>query len=135
MVTRKRKRAVQETQETIAEPKLRSQKRGPPNVAVKDENQTDAPRYFLMKAEPDSRIENGVDVKFSIDDLKAVGTEPWDGVRNGEACKTMRDRMKIGDLAFFYHSNTKTPGIAGIISICKEGYPDSSAWKKGHREF
>jgi hypothetical protein len=45
----------------------------------------DAPKhdgqwYWLMKAEPESRIENGVDVKFSIDDLRAK-TEPegWDG--------------------------------------------------------
>lgn len=36
--------------------------------------------YWLMKAEPESRIEKGKDVKFSIDDLKAA-TEPegWDG--------------------------------------------------------
>jgi hypothetical protein len=46
----------------------------------------DAPKhdgqwYWLMKAEPETRIENGVDVKFSIDDLKAK-TEPegWDGM-------------------------------------------------------
>lgn len=36
--------------------------------------------YWLMKAEPESRMENGVDVKFSIDDLAAVSSpEPWDG--------------------------------------------------------
>lgn len=37
-------------------------------------------RYWLMKAEPESRLEKGVDVKFSIDDLQAA-TEPeaWDG--------------------------------------------------------
>lgn len=95
---------------------------------------TGVARYFLMKAEPESRIENGTDVKFSIDDLATVGTEPWDGVRNAEASKTMRERMKLGDKAFFYHSNTKSPGIAGILTICREGYPDSSAWTKGHRE-
>ena len=33
-----------------------------------------------MKAEPDSRIEKGKDVKFSIDDLKlAKEPEAWDG--------------------------------------------------------
>lgn len=36
----------------------------------------------------------------------------------------MKERMKKGDLAFFYHSNCKIPGIAGIASIDKEGYPD-----------
>lgn len=37
-------------------------------------------QYWLMKAEPESRMEKGVDVKFSIDDL-AAKTEPegWDG--------------------------------------------------------
>ena len=45
----------------------------------------DAPRhdgqwYWLMKAEPETRIENGVDVKFSIDDLEAKNEpEGWDG--------------------------------------------------------
>jgi hypothetical protein len=36
--------------------------------------------YWLMKAEPESRFENGIDVRFSIDDLRAC-TEPegWDG--------------------------------------------------------
>ena len=36
-----------------------------------------------MKAEPESRFEKGVDVKFSIDDLKAAKEpEPWDGKRD-----------------------------------------------------
>ena len=32
--------------------------------------------------------------------------------------------MKLGDKAFLYHSNCKVPGIAGIMEICKEAYPD-----------
>jgi len=37
--------------------------------------------YWLLKAEPESRFENGVDVKFSIDDLAArTEPEPWDGM-------------------------------------------------------
>ena len=37
--------------------------------------------YWLMKAEPKSRFEKGVDVKFSIDDLAAAEEpEPWDGM-------------------------------------------------------
>lgn len=36
--------------------------------------------YWLMKAEPNTRLEKGVDVKFSIDDLReAAEPEPWDG--------------------------------------------------------
>ncbi|KAL1883549.1 hypothetical protein Plec18167_002553 [Paecilomyces lecythidis] len=35
--------------------------------------------YWLMKAEPESRLVKGIDVKFSIDDLEAAGEpEPWD---------------------------------------------------------
>lgn len=38
------------------------------------------PSYWLMKAEPESRLEKGVNVKFSIDDLKnAKEPEPSDG--------------------------------------------------------
>lgn len=38
-------------------------------------------QYWLMKAEPESRFENGVDVRFSIDDLAAKSEpEPWDGM-------------------------------------------------------
>jgi hypothetical protein len=32
--------------------------------------------------------------------------------------------MKKGDLAFFYHSNTKVPGVAGIMEIVKEHSTD-----------
>lgn len=41
---------------------------------------TVAQQYWLMKAEPESRLENGHDIKFSIDDLAAkTEPEPWDG--------------------------------------------------------
>ena len=43
-------------------------------------NTSDGPRYWLMKAEPESRIEKGHDIKFSVDDLAAkTEPEPWDG--------------------------------------------------------
>jgi hypothetical protein len=46
------------------------------NAAHEDEGK----QFWLMKAEPDSRVENGVDVKFSIDDLmNAKVPEGWDG--------------------------------------------------------
>jgi len=76
--------------------------------------------YWLMKSEPDA---------FSINDLKKAPhkTTHWDGVRNYQARNYMRDQMKRADQAFFYHSNCKNPGIAGIMSIAKEGYPDFTA--------
>jgi len=85
-------------------------------------------KYWLMKSEPDV---------FGIDDLKnAKGmTEPWDGVRNYQARNMMRDDMKTGDLAFLYHSNCKEPGIAGIMEIVREGYPDMTAFDPDAKYF
>lgn len=52
-----------------------------PAKAEETENIDPDIQYWLMKAEPESRIEKGHDVKFSIDDLMAK-TEPeaWDGM-------------------------------------------------------
>ncbi|TVP91764.1 MAG: EVE domain-containing protein [Thioalkalivibrio sp.] len=82
--------------------------------------------YWLMKSEPDV---------FGIDDLERVGVEPWEGVRNYQARNMMRDEMKKGDLAFFYHSNTKVPGIVGILRIHREGYPDDAAFDPEHTYY
>lgn len=78
-------------------------------------------RYWLFKSEPDC---------FSIDDLmrRRHQTEHWDGVRNYQARNMLRDEIKPGDLGFFYHSSCTPPGIAGIIEVVKEGYPDFTAW-------
>lgn len=72
-------------------------------------------QYWLMKSEPDA---------YSIDDLESDGEIHWSGVRNYEARNIMRDRMKVGDRAFFYHSNVKPPTIAGEMEVCSEPYPD-----------
>ena len=81
--------------------------------------------YWLMKSEPHA---------FSIDDLKKKRRSSWDGVRNYQARNMMRDDMRKGDLAFFYHSNCKEPGIVGIAGICKEAYPDTIEFgRKGKR--
>jgi hypothetical protein len=81
-------------------------------------------RYWLMKAEPNSRIENGIDVKFSIDDLAAKTVpEPWDGIRNHVAKNNIL-AMRKGDLAFFYHSNCKVPAVVGIMEVVGEAIPD-----------
>ena len=84
--------------------------------------------YWLMKSEPDV---------FGIDDLKrAPGkTEPWDGVRNYQVRNMMRDEMKTGDLAFFYHSNCPQPGIAGIMKIVRAGYPDHTAFDPDEKYY
>lgn len=55
------------------------------------------------------------------DDLRA-------GVRNHEAKKILKERMKNGQKALIYHSNTRLPGVAGTGKIVREGYPDHNAW-------
>ncbi len=77
-------------------------------------------RYWLLKSEPGT---------FSIDDLReSPGRRTyWDGVRNYQARNFMRDDMQVGDLAFFYHSNSPETGIAGIVEIVRAGYPDHTA--------
>ncbi len=77
-------------------------------------------QYWLLKSDAET---------FSIDDLWSVPgrTTHWDGVRNFQARNFMRDEMKKGDLAFFYHSGGDAPGIAGIVEIVREGYPDHTA--------
>lgn len=79
--------------------------------------------YWLMKSEPST---------FGIDHLARAKnrTTAWDGVRNYQARNFLRDQMKKGDLAFFYHSSCDVPGIAGIVKIVREGYPDRSAFDK-----
>ncbi len=78
-------------------------------------------RYWLMKSEPD---------EFSITDLenRDQQTEGWDGVRNYQARNFMRDDMSVGDKVLFYHSNTKVPGVVGIATVSREGYPDDTAF-------
>ncbi|KAL0973250.1 hypothetical protein UPYG_G00201010 [Umbra pygmaea] len=99
----------------------------------KEEETAERPQYshWLMKSEPESRYENGIDVKFGIEDLKGLPNQTgcWDGVRNYQARNFMRD-MKEGQQAFFYHSNCKVPGIAGIMKIVKESYVDHTQFDK-----
>ncbi|NNC23931.1 EVE domain-containing protein [Salinisphaera sp. USBA-960] len=85
-------------------------------------------RYWLMKSEPDD---------FSIDDLenRPDQTEPWDGVRNYQARNFMRDGMSVGDLAFFYHSNTKVPGVVGVMRIVSSAYPDPTAFDPEDKHY
>lgn len=84
--------------------------------------------YWLLKSEPG---------KFSIDDLAASPgrTTAWDGVRNFQARNFMRDGMKKGDSAFFYHSSCPEPGIAGIVKITREAYADATALDRASAHF
>jgi len=76
-----------------------------------------------MKSEPD---------EFSIDDLAAAKgrTTPWFGVRNYQARNFMRDQMRVGDRAFFYHSSCPEPGIAGVAEVTAQAYPDATQFDR-----
>lgn len=84
--------------------------------------------HWLLKSEP---------ATFSIDDLagRPKKTTAWDGVRNYQARNMLRDSMKKGDTAFFYHSSCAVPGIAGIVSIVQGGYPDETAFDPRHAHY
>uniref|UniRef100_A0A8D0KWF7 Thymocyte nuclear protein 1 n=1 Tax=Strix occidentalis caurina TaxID=311401 RepID=A0A8D0KWF7_STROC len=108
--------------------RIRRKKRSPQNLQLgvpSQDGRTGRRQKTLTPAGRKSRLEKGVDVKFSIDDLKAQPNQTtfWDGVRNYQARNFLR-AMKLGQQAFFYHSNCKEPGIVGIVKIVKEAYPD-----------
>jgi len=108
-------------------PKPVSQLKKTETTALKVNAPPQGQQYWLMKAEPESRLEKGHDIKFSIDDLAAkTEPEPWDGIRAFPARNNLR-AMKRGDLAFFYHSSCKIPAIVGIMEIVGEHEPDLTA--------
>lgn len=70
--------------------------------------------YWLLKSEPTS---------YSWDQLVADGRTHWDGVRNPQALNNLR-AMKLGDGAFFYHSN-EGKEIVGVVEVIRTFYPDA----------
>jgi predicted RNA-binding protein with PUA-like domain len=78
-------------------------------------------RYWLMKSEPSD---------CSIDDLARDKTVSWYGVRNYQARNFMRDDMRVGDRAFFYHSSCDEPGIVGIAEVSAPAHPDATQFDR-----
>ena len=72
--------------------------------------------FWLVKSEPDA---------FSWADQVAHGVEPWTGVRNHAAANNLR-AMRVGDQAFFYHSNVGKE-VVGIVEVVRIAYPDPTA--------
>ena len=74
-------------------------------------------KYWLIKSEPDV---------WSIDQQKKAGVKgsPWDGVRNYQAAKNLKNMQK-GDLCFFYHSNIGKE-IVGVVEIIKTAFIDKT---------
>ena len=80
-------------------------------------------KYWLMKSEPDV---------FGVEHLAGAPrrTTAWEGVRNYQARNMLRDDFRKGDLAFFYHSSCEVPGVAGIVKVVREAYPDPTQFDR-----
>ncbi|MBP2228225.1 EVE domain-containing protein [Azospirillum agricola] len=71
--------------------------------------------HWLLKSEP---------FKYSWDRMVADGRTHWDGVRNHQAANNLK-AMRVGDHAFFYHSNEGLE-VVGVVEIARTYYPDPS---------
>lgn len=71
--------------------------------------------YWLVKSEP---------FKYSWERFVADGRTHWDGVRNHQAARNLKT-MKVGERAFFYHSNEGL-AVVGVAEVVREAYPDPS---------
>jgi predicted RNA-binding protein with PUA-like domain len=69
--------------------------------------------YFLAKTDPET---------YSIDDLAREGKTVWDGVRNPQALRAIRE-MRSGDRVFIYHSMGDAC-IVGLAKVASEPRPD-----------
>lgn len=120
------KRAATTPTETSSAPLISPQSKKQRTTKNSQPANSSQPAYYLFKSEPESRIQNGHEMKYSIDDLSEEkdAITHWDGVRNAEARNCMLG-MHVGDFGFFYHSNTKKsrPAIVGIVKVVKEAYP------------
>lgn len=72
-----------------------------------------AANYFLAKSEPDV---------YSIDDLERDRKTIWDGVKNPQAVRAIRE-MRPGDRVFFYHSGGHS-AIVGWAKVVSEPRDD-----------
>lgn len=69
--------------------------------------------YFLAKTDPET---------YSIENLEKDGKTVWDGVRNPQALRAIRE-MRSGDRVFIYHSMGES-AIMGMAKVISEPRPD-----------
>lgn len=81
--------------------------------------------YWLMKSEPQV---------YSIIDLERDRKTTWDGVRNYQA-RNFLCQMHQGDLAFFYHSNAKPPGIVGLMRVVTAKIADPTQFESSSQYY
>lgn len=68
-------------------------------------------RYWLLKVEPSD---------YAWSKMQADGKTTWNGIHNYQAQNNLK-AMKLGDLAFYYHTE-KERAIVGIVKVVKEFY-------------
>lgn len=69
--------------------------------------------YWLVKSEPE---------EYSFSDLVREGVAVWDGVRNPQAQRYLRE-MRVGDQILYYHSG-REKAIVGLAEVVREAFPD-----------
>jgi predicted RNA-binding protein with PUA-like domain len=83
--------------------------------------------YWLMKSEPE---------EYSIVNLRQDKTVFWFGIRNYQVRNMLRDEIRVGDLALFYHSNAgKETGVVGVMKIVSKAYPDNTQFDAKSKYF
>ncbi len=70
-------------------------------------------KYFLAKTDPET---------YSVEDLERDGKTVWDGVRNAQALRAIRE-MAVGDRVFIYHSMGDAC-IVGLAEVASAPRPD-----------
>jgi predicted RNA-binding protein with PUA-like domain len=81
-------------------------------------------RYFLAKTDPET---------YDFAQLERDGQTVWDGVRNPQALKAIRE-MRAGDRVFIYHSMGNA-AIVGVADIVGDGCPDPNNARLSVAEF
>lgn len=81
-------------------------------------------KYFLAKTDPET---------YSIDDLQRDVQTVWDGVKNPQALRAIRD-MKAGDKVFIYHSMGDA-AVVGLAAVVGDGRPDARDAKLAVADF
>jgi predicted RNA-binding protein with PUA-like domain len=81
-------------------------------------------RYFLAKTDPET---------YSVEQLERDGQTVWDGVRNPQALRAIRE-MKAGDRVFIYHSQGAA-AVVGIADITGDGRPGPNNPKLAVADF
>jgi predicted RNA-binding protein with PUA-like domain len=80
--------------------------------------------YFLAKTDPET---------YPIEQLKRDGKTVWDGVKNPQALRAIRE-MKAGDRVFIYHSMGDA-AIVGLADVTGDGRPDPKDPKLAVADF